>query len=82
MFVRCGDYTILSSDSPEGAGIGDARRISDAATYKRYSSTRMSNAFIKSGGADEPKTQYTVDERNEVICTMTEDEVKETFFLG
>jgi len=42
----------------------------------------MNNTYIKSGGTDEPKTQYTADERNDVIYTMTEDEVRETFFLG
>jgi len=42
----------------------------------------MNNTYTKSGGADEPKTQYTTDERNDVICTMTADEVRETFFLG
>jgi len=42
----------------------------------------MNNTYIKSGGADEPKTQYTADERNDVICMMTEDEVKETFLFG
>jgi len=44
----------------------------------------MSDTYIESSGADEPKTQYTADEWNDVICTMTEleYEVKETFFLG
>jgi len=35
MFIRCGYYKILSSDSPEGAGIGDARRTSGTATNRR-----------------------------------------------